>query len=106
MPKLSDTITVAENLLSKDEQALLLEIGLRENAITADPTRADDPDLAVVYEGTHMGLIDDIKALGNRIMNRWNRELYAIVCPKASAAVTAEEKKTRDDLLTALNLTD
>jgi hypothetical protein len=106
MPSVSDTVSAAENLFSKDEAALLLEIGLRDNAIAADPARADDPNLVVVYDGTHMGMIDDLKALGGRIASRWNKELYGIVCPNASATETSDDRKMRDDVLKALNLSD
>jgi hypothetical protein len=97
-------VTAATKLLTKDEAALLLEIGLRKKAIDADPTAADDPNLHVVYDSTHMGLLDDVKSLGLRIMSRWNKELYGLVCPPKSAKGNVEAKKLRDKLLGALNL--
>jgi hypothetical protein len=104
----TDVAGAAKVLLSKDEEALLLEIGLRERAIEADPARAEDPHLRVEYDSTHMGLIDDIKSLGRRIMVRWNKELYGAVCGKkvGGTAASVEDKKMRDDLLKALNLSD
>src|SRR5215472_8601828 len=55
-----------------------------------------------------MGLIDEVKSLGRRIMTRWNKELYGVVCGKkcSGGAESAEDKKIRDDLLKALNLSD
>jgi hypothetical protein len=104
----TSVVGAAEALLSKDEEALLLEIGLRKKAIEADPARGGDPHLHVEYDSTHMGLIDDIKSLGRRIIMRWNKELYGVVCSKkpGGGAETAEDKKMRDDLLKALNLGD
>jgi len=98
----------AEVLLSKDDEALLLEIGLRQRAIQADPAHGDDPHLQIEYDSTHMGLIDNIKLLGRRIMTRWNKELYGVICDKKPSGVTetTEDKKVRDDLLKALNLGD
>jgi hypothetical protein len=97
-------VTAAKQLLTKDEAALLLEIGLREKAIDVDPAAANDPNLQVVYDSTHMGLLDDIKSLGLRIMSRWNKELYGLVCPAKSPAGNDDAKKLRDKLLGALNL--
>ena len=85
---------------------LLLEIGLRTNAIDANPAAADDPNLQVVYDSTHMGLLDDIKSLGLRVMSRWNKELYGLVCPAKSATGNGEAKELRDKLLGALNLNE
>ena len=104
----SAVISVAEALRSKDEEALLLEIGLRENAIQGNKALESNPTLQVEYDSSHMGLIDDIKALGRRIMTRWNKELYGVVCGKkaGSGAETAENKKLRDDVLNALNFGD
>ena len=77
----TELIAAAERLLKKDEEALALEIGLRDERIKGDPAAADNPDLVVKY-GTHMGMgeINDIKALGWRILLRWNKELYGLVC--------------------------
>ncbi len=104
----ADVIGAAEALLSKDEEALLVEIGLREKTIQTEPMRADDPHLQVEYDSTHMGGIDDIKSLGRRIMVRWNSELYGVICGKkaGAGAERSEDKKMRDDLLKALNLSD
>jgi hypothetical protein len=105
--EIGGVVNAAEALLSKDEEALLLEIGLREKAIQADPARASNPHLRIEYDSTHMGLIDDIKSIGRRIMKRWNNELYGMVCSKkGGSAETVEEKKMRDDLVKALNLGD
>ena len=104
----ADIIRAAEALSSKDEEALLLEIGLRDKMLQANPAQANEPSLAVAYDSPHMGLIDDIKALGTRIMNRWNKELYGVVCGKkpGGGAESDEDKKIRKDLLKALNLGD
>jgi hypothetical protein len=104
----TSVVDAAKALQSKDEEALLLEVGLRDKAIQADPARGSDPHLQVEYDSTHMGLIDDIKSLGRRIMTRWNKELYGVVCGemKPGGAEAAEDKKMRDDLLKSLNLGD
>ena len=44
-----------------------------------------------------MGALDGVKAAGVRVMNRWSKELYQLVCG-------SEEKQARDELMEALNL--
>ena len=101
MADTTDIIVAAERLRKKDEEALASEIGLRSKHIEGDPTAADNPDLVVTY-GTHLGMgaIDDIKALGWRILVRWNKELYGVVC----SSEKAEEQEMRKKILGALSL--
>jgi hypothetical protein len=102
MADTTDLIVAAERLgEKKDEEALAFEIGLRSKRIEGDQTAADNPDLIVTY-GTHMGMgaIDDIKALGWRILVRWNKELYAVVC----SSEKAEDQEMRKKIFSALSL--
>jgi hypothetical protein len=92
-------IAAAEQLDAKDEEALALEIGLRSRHIEGDPSGADNPFLSVAY-GTHMGLIDDVKALGWRILARWNKELYAVIC----SSKKPEDKELSKKVFAALSL--
>jgi hypothetical protein len=91
------TIEAAKSYAGFDEEALLVVLGKQEKVIAANPALAADPMLNPTYDSTHMGVIDDVKAVGRRVMKRWNRELYRLVC----GAETSEE---RDKLLAALNL--
>jgi hypothetical protein len=99
MANIATVITAAEQLRAKDEEALALEIGLRSERIEIDPSSADNPTLSITY-GTHMGLIDDVKALGWRILGRWNKELYKIVCTIGNP----ESQQMRDKVVAALSL--
>lgn len=92
-------VAAAERLSDKDEDALAIEIGLRSKLIEADPNARDNPDLVVRY-GTHMGRLDDIKALGWRILARFNKELHAVVC----TSDTAEDKEFRATIMGALSI--
>jgi hypothetical protein len=94
-------IRAAERLSRKDDEALALEIGLRDKLITSDPKLGDQADLAVSY-GTHMGLIEDVKALGWRILARWNRELYRVVC----SSTKKEDQELRVKLFAALDINE
>jgi hypothetical protein len=88
-------------LLEKDEDALEVLIGLRQKAIDENPGLAAKPDLYPKYDSTDMGALDTLKGLGHRVANRWNKELYRIVCENKGSA-----NKEREDLLNALNLGD
>jgi hypothetical protein len=79
MAETTAVIAAADQLRVKDEEALALEIGLRCKRIESDPSAADNPALSVTY-GTHMGMIDDVRALGWRILTRWNKEIHVVVC--------------------------
>jgi hypothetical protein len=96
-------VAEALRMSTKDPQALALEIGLRAEKIEQDPAAGADPALAVAA-GTHMGLVDDAKALGWRVLMRWNKSAYGLVCPKAAGATDADAAKLRQNLLHALSL--
>jgi len=99
MADITAVINAAEQLRAKDEEALALEIGLRSEYIESDRSGADNPTLSVAY-GTHMGMIDDVKALGWRILARWNKETHAIVC----SSEKPEDEEIRKRVFAALSL--
>ena len=101
MPDLNEVVAAANQLneQKQDDEALLVLIGMREKAISAEPARKDDPNLEVVYEEPTMGPLDDIKRLGKRVASRWNKELFGIVCGNES-----KDSKERAALLDSLNL--
>jgi hypothetical protein len=102
MADTTQLIAAAQRLREKkDEEALAFEIGVRSKRIEADPGAADNPNLVVIY-GAHLGMgaIDDIKALGWRILGRWNKEVYGVVC----SSQKAEDQEMRKKILGALSL--
>lgn len=100
MSDLNEVVAAANRLSEqKEDEALLVLIGMREKAIASDPTRKDDPNLEVAYAEPTMGPLDDIKRLGTRITNRWSKELFAIVCGNAE-----KDTKERQEVLNSLNL--
>ena len=101
MSDLNEVVAAANQLneQKQDDEALLVLIGMREKAISAEPARKDDPNLEVVYEGSTMGPLDDLKRLGKRVASRWNKELFAIVCGNDRL-----DSKEREALLNSLNL--
>lgn len=84
---------------SKDDTALELLLGMRDQAIAKDPSQKDDPYLAPQYDGPTMGSIDTLRDLGRRIAKRWSRELHGLVCGSAG-----KDRNERRELLSALNL--
>lgn len=101
MSDLNEVVAAANRLneQKEDDEALLVLIGMREKAIAAEPASKDDPNLSVVYEEPTMGPLDDLKRLGKRITNRWNKEVFGIVCGNES-----KDSKERETLLNSLNL--
>jgi hypothetical protein len=100
MPNISAIVTTARRLNEqKEDEALYVLIGMREKAVANEPALKDDPDLEVVYAEPTMGPLDDIKRLGKRITNRWNKELYAIVCGNED-----KNAEVRESLLNSLSL--
>ena len=102
MPNISAVVTTARRLNEqKEDEALYVLIGMREKAVANEPALKDDPDLEVVYAEPTMGPLDDIKRLGKRITNRWNKELYTIVCGNAD-----KDAEVRESLLNSLSLSE
>jgi hypothetical protein len=100
MTDVNAVVTAAQRLNEeKDEDSLLVQIGLREQAIKADPASQDDPNLNVTYTETTMGPLDDLKRIGKRIANRWSKELHSITCGNES-----KDAKEREALLNSINL--
>jgi hypothetical protein len=99
MPNFEAVADAASRLSSKDEFSLELLIGMRENAIIADPSLKDNPDFEPLYQTATMGALDDIRALGRRILRRWNVELHAVVCSGKGG-----DPKDRKAVLDSLNL--
>lgn len=83
----------------KDEVGLELLIGMRAKVIEQNPALNDNVDFEPKYHAETMGALDDIKALGRRILNRWNRELYGVVCGNKG-----NDRKDRKAVIDSLNV--
>src|SRR5215813_15643085 len=100
MTDVNAVITAANRLYEeKDDDSLLVQIGMRKQAIDSDPGRENDPSLDVFYDEPTMGGLDDLKSLGKRIANRWSKELHGLACGNES-----KDAKDREALLNSLNL--
>ena len=67
----------------------------------SDPSIAGDLSPKVTYDAKFLGPLDDIKALGLRILHRWNKELFGIVCGSS-----ADYQADRTKILNALTLSE
>lgn len=98
MVEVVEVVKAADALKDKDQDALALLLGMREKAIKEKPKLAEDPYFIPTY-AEHMGLIDDVKALGWSIAVRWGKELHGMVC-----GAQDKDKADRTKILEALNL--
>jgi hypothetical protein len=68
----------AQQLLRLDENKLLEQLGVRSvAAAAAPPTTLESPSGPV---GGTLGIREDMKELGARILRRWNRVAYELAC--------------------------
>jgi len=84
-------------LLSADEDQLYAELGIRARALALDPAVAGEFDPHVQYSEAEMGVLDDVRAFGQRLFRRWNRELNGLICG-ADPDDAAERKKLADTI--------
>lgn len=100
MAEANEVVEAAQRLnAQKDEAALELLLGMRAAAVEADRSLSDDLSLDLKYDSQTMGALDDVKRLGARVLKRWNKELYAVVCGNGG-----QDTKERKQLLDSLNL--
>jgi hypothetical protein len=101
MTDVDKTIDVAQQLAKdKGEAALVFQLGLRGRAIECGSLDPADAQLQVTYDGNAMGGIDDVKDIGLRILRRWNRELFGVVC----SGTSSEDKEIAQKITQSLNL--
>lgn len=92
--------TTLANLIEVDDDTLLEQLGIRATAVTlgaqdmgygAEPT----------YDVHVMGPMDNVRALGRRVFDRWNRELYKVMCGSETG-----DANDRESLLKAIGASD
>jgi len=92
-------VDAARELSKKDNEALEVLIAKRAKAIEKDASLEDDVTFEPKYDAPTMGTLEDLKELGQRIINRWNKELHGVVCGKKS-----EDESARQKVLDSLSL--
>jgi hypothetical protein len=103
MADIKQVIDVAQRLSKKDTDTLVLQIGMREAAIKKNPALANDLGWEPQYESALMGnaTLDELKRLGWKIIDSWNRQIYGIVCTSKGA-----DDPSGKAILQALKLND
>jgi len=97
-----DPNPVVKRLLESEEEQLLEQLAIRSQAIERDPSKADSLDPTVSSsEISTMGPKEALRAIGERVLNRWNREAYKLICGSDK-----EVAKEREDLSRAFGLGD
>jgi len=99
MPNVSEVVKAAERHSTKDEAALEVLAGMVDKELEKNPAAREIAYLEPKYDGKTMGALDDLKALGRKILMRWNKELHALVCGDKPT-----DAKERQEILKALNL--
>lgn len=99
----TDMNATLSSLLGKDsdEDALLAQLGIRAKAVQIGRLDAMDYAATPTYEGVVMGPMSDLVTLGRRILDRWNRELYKVMC-----GGDPDDKEDRESLLKSVGLSD
>lgn len=90
---------VANDLVDYDEAALIEQLGIRAKMLQQDPSFAGDLAPELNYDAKFLGPLDSAKALGLKILDRWNKELFEITCGSSS-----DDKEDRTKILNALTL--
>jgi hypothetical protein len=99
MPDQQAVSAAISRLSAKDDESLELLLGMRAQAIEKSPALKDDVDFLPTYDGNTMGALDTVKSLGRRLLIRWNKELYGLVCGNKP-----EDAEQRNKIMTALNI--
>jgi len=87
-------------LLQSDEDQLLEQLGMRSAVVSRDVTRSADFQLSVkAADIAAMGIKDDMKVLGGKIVRRWNRSAYELAC-----GTDPDDSRSREDLQRALGI--
>lgn len=101
MPNAETLNPVLADLMAADENTLLEQLGMRSKAVTAGVVDAMGYTATPVYEVALMGPLDDLRTLGRRLLARWNRELYKVMCGSDKG-----DASDRESLFKALGLGD
>jgi hypothetical protein len=98
MPRLETNVdTIAAKWIKADEGQLYEQLGIRIQAITKDLNIAGSLEPHVVYDGSIMGPLDDVRELGRRVFKRWNKEAHELIC-----GTKVEDRQERESVLAAL----
>jgi len=91
-----------KDLLESDEEQLLNQLGLRAAAASRDFQKSAELHPKITAEEVvAMDLKGDLKSLGRRLVRRWNRSAYDVVCGD-----DPDDTQAREGVKNALGLGD
>ena len=88
-----------ENLLDATEGQLYEQLGIRAKAIINDPSKSGSFEPEVVFDGSIMGLKEDLLDFGKQFYKRWQLEAHKLTCGSATS-----DAADRNDLANAFGL--
>lgn len=102
MTKLEEKANPAiKKLISKDEDQLYKELGMRQKVIAKDPYLMAGFDFDAKYDVVVMGPMDELRRFGEQLFKRYQVEAHKIFCPKEKG-----DKEDIDNLKKAIGIDD
>jgi hypothetical protein len=101
MPEQKTPEQALEKLLQSDPDQLYTELGLRKEAIQADPSQAGLYQITASYDAPMMGPLDALKEWGKNFFDRFSKDIYGLVCGSDK-----EDTEERKKLQAAFGLSD
>ena len=101
MPSTDPLQLALQDLLAADDDTLLEKLGMGLSANIAQQPEALQYAPQFTYDVAVMGPMDDLRSLGRRVLSRWSRELFKVMCGDA-----ASDQKDRESLLKAIGVSD
>lgn len=86
-----------QHLLASDSNSLYARLGASALAFASDPQQFVAPKAAIAVDVSIAGPLDDAIGLGKRILKRWNKAIYDLVCN--TEGVDPQAKKTIMDAI-------
>jgi hypothetical protein len=89
--------TAVKELSRSDANSLYARLGAYSTAYPGDPGQFVSPGATPPVDASIAGPLDDAMALGKRILKRWNRTIFDLVC--GTDGVDPQARKTIMDAL-------
>jgi hypothetical protein len=96
-----------QQLSQSDDNSLYARLGASSVAFSMNPAQFAAPNPAINFDVSVAGPLDDAIALGKRILKRWNKAMYDLICsadgvdPQAKATILDALKLGKPDAYAA-----
>ena len=92
---------IVKKLLKAEESQLYELLGIRDQAIQAEPEKSASLDPQVTYNQAQMGAKEDVLELGKNIFDHWAVGAYKLACGSED-----EDLEDREQLITATGVSE